>query len=129
MSLNQTLKVMPFILGLSVGISGCTHAPVFSPYEKPAEIAIPDTKPVFDTQNIKARKDDRWYDAKIASKQFGTATGENLRQQAANEQDLSHPRQLGAPNPQAAVGAVQRYQQGAVRALGEVSLEAGGSSD
>lgn len=45
---------------------------------------------------------------------------------AAEPSDLETPRALGDPNPQAAIGAVDRYQRGSVRPFGDVSLEAGG---
>ena len=54
------------------------------------------------------------------------ATARNLAQQAAEPSDLEMPRALGDPNPQAAIGAVDRYQRGSVRPFGDVSLEAGG---
>lgn len=68
----------------------------------------------------------KWYSAQATSSNYGRATSANLAQQAANPSDLTNPRTLDAPNPQAAVGAVERYQRGEVRPLGEVSLEAGG---
>ena len=68
----------------------------------------------------------RWWNAQAVSDNFAHATARNLAQQAAVPSDLETPRALGNPNPQAAIGAVDRYQRGAVRPFGEVSLEAGG---
>lgn len=68
----------------------------------------------------------KWYSAQATSSNYGRATAANLAQQAANPGDLTNPRTLDSPNPQAAVGAVDRYQRGEVRPLGEISLEAGG---
>lgn len=68
-----------------------------------------------------------WYSAQGTSSNYGRATMENLAAQAARPSDLTNPRTLESPNPQAAVGAVDRYQRGEVRPLGEISLEAGGS--
>lgn len=68
----------------------------------------------------------RWWSAQAVSNNYGHATARNLAQQAANPADLKEARTLGEQNPQAAVGAVDRYQRGSVRPLGEVSLEAGG---
>ena len=67
-----------------------------------------------------------WYHTQAVSDNYAHATTRNLQQQAANPQDLSQSRSLEAPNPQAAVGAVDRYQRGAVRPFGNVSMEAGG---
>jgi len=66
-------------------------------------------------------------DPKVSvSDNFAHATARNLAQQAAVPSDLETPRALGDPNPQAAIGAVDRYQRGSVRPFGDVSLEAGG---
>lgn len=67
-----------------------------------------------------------WWSAQAVSNNYGRATARNLEQQAANPADLKEPRTLDTQNPQSAVGAVDRYQRGSVRPLGEVSLEAGG---
>lgn len=67
-----------------------------------------------------------WYSTQAVSDNFGHATARNLAQQAADPRDLEGQQQLDAPNPQAAVGAVERYQRGSVRPFGDVSLEAGG---
>ena len=68
----------------------------------------------------------RWWNAQAVSDNFAHATARNLAQQAAEPSDLETPRALGDPNPQAAIGAVDRYQRGSVRPFGDVSLEAGG---
>lgn len=68
----------------------------------------------------------RWWNAQAVSDNFAHATARNLAQQAAVPSDLETPRVLGDPNPQAAIGAVDRYQRGSVRPFGDVSLEAGG---
>lgn len=69
-----------------------------------------------------------WYESQYADSDFGSSIATGLAQQADNPRDLMQPRQLDAPNPQAAVGAVERYQKGQVRPLAETSLEAGGST-
>lgn len=68
-----------------------------------------------------------WYDTRHTDDDFGSAMAVGLAQQAHNPVDLVRPRELDAPNPQAAVGAVERYQKGMVRPLSDTSLEAGGS--
>lgn len=67
-----------------------------------------------------------WYSTQAVSDNYGHATARNLNQQAANPLDLERPQTIGDPNPQAAVGAVDRYQRGSVRPFGNVSMEAGG---
>lgn len=67
-----------------------------------------------------------WYSTQAVSDNYGHATSRNLAQQAANPNDLDHPQEIGDPNPQAALGAVDRYQRGSVRPFGNVSMEAGG---
>lgn len=59
----------------------------------------------------------RWWNAQAVSDNFAHATARNLAQQAAEPSDLETPRALGDPNPQAAIGAVDRYQRGSVRPL------------
>lgn len=68
----------------------------------------------------------RWFSSSQSSTQFARATQSNLARQAAEPADLTEPRKLGPANAQAQVGAVQRYQQGAVRGFGDVSLDVGG---
>lgn len=68
----------------------------------------------------------RWWNTQAVSNNYGRATARNLAQQAADPADLEKPRTLDPQNPQSAVGAVDRYQRGSVKPLGEVSLEAGG---
>ena len=56
--------------------------------------------------------------------EFSKATSFNLAQQVNNPERLTKPAEIGLPNSQAAVGAVERYQKGDIRDvdndLGEV---------
>ena len=47
--------------------------------------------------------------------EFSKATSFNLAQQVNNPERLTKPAEIGLPNNQAAVGAVERYQKGEVR--------------
>lgn len=47
--------------------------------------------------------------------EFSKATAFNLAQQVNNPERLTKPAEIGQPNSQAAVGAVERYQTGDVR--------------
>ena len=69
---------------------------------------------------------DQWFSSLAVHPSFALATNWNLGAQVIDQRELSQPRRLGGPNPMAAVGAVDRYQKGQVRALPETSLEAGG---
>jgi type IV pilus biogenesis protein CpaD/CtpE len=68
--------------------------------------------------------DDFWLSSASVHPDFGAATNYNLGVQAADPERLFQPAALGRPNPMAAVGAVERYQKGQIRALGDQSLEA-----
>jgi type IV pilus biogenesis protein CpaD/CtpE len=70
---------------------------------------------------------DFWFATGAVHPSFALATNWNLGAQVADQRELSATRALGPPNPMAAVGAVDRYQKGQVRALPEASLEAGGA--
>lgn len=72
--------------------------------------------------------DNYWFSDSAVSKNFAKSTNANMASQAANPNDLVKPEELGAPNPMAASGAVERYQKGEVRKLGKNSAQAGGSS-
>ena len=67
-----------------------------------------------------------WFSSLAVHPSFALATNWNLGAQVIDQRELSQPRRLGGPNPMAAVGAVDRYQKGQVRALPETSLVAGG---
>ncbi len=111
---KKSLKFLP-LLGAMALLSGCgvvTHQTVHQPLTADAE----------DTMNPSYR----WYQTAAFTPENGSAVETAIRQQVADKADLTKARELGAPNPQAAVGAVQRYQQGAVRGFGDRSLEAGG---
>ncbi|MDR2444262.1 MAG: hypothetical protein LBE31_12190 [Deltaproteobacteria bacterium] len=69
-----------------------------------------------------------WLSTKSVSRDFGLATNVSLGQEITDRTELATPKTLGKSNPMASVGAVERYQKGQVRALPEISLEAGGES-
>ncbi|MDR1608096.1 MAG: hypothetical protein LBT38_06780 [Deltaproteobacteria bacterium] len=70
--------------------------------------------------------DDYWFSTRISHPNYAQATNNNLGAQIVDQKDLTEPRKVGNPNPMAAVGAVERYQKGEVRALSETEIEAGG---
>jgi hypothetical protein len=70
--------------------------------------------------------DDWWFSSKIVHPSFGVSTNANIAAHLVNQAELEKPRALGKVNPMAAVGAVDRYQQGQVRALPEVDVSVGG---
>ena len=82
---------------------------------------------VFVINDVK-QEDNNWYTSRAVNQNYALSTNYNLNSQAADPKDLIKPKELGAPNPQAVVGAVDRYQTGSVRGFNEVSLDAGGSS-
>lgn len=114
---KNLLKTLPLMIGAVALLAGCNTTSVETAQEG---------EQVAETTD---RPDYRWYNSEANRSTFGVAMAKNLAQQAADPKDLVEPRELGAPNPQAAVGAVLRYQQGAVRAYGDVSLEAGGGKN
>jgi hypothetical protein len=69
--------------------------------------------------------DDSWFTGAAVHPDFGQATNHNLAVQMVDKERLDRPLRLGRVNPMAAVGAVERYQKGEVRALGDQNLEAG----
>ncbi|MDR1658288.1 MAG: CpaD family pilus assembly lipoprotein [Deltaproteobacteria bacterium] len=69
--------------------------------------------------------DDFWLTRKSVHPYFARATNANIAAQVVDKIDLFTPRSLGTPNPMSAVGAVQRYQKGEVREIGEQSLQPG----
>jgi type IV pilus biogenesis protein CpaD/CtpE len=72
--------------------------------------------------------DNIWLSAKIVHPSFAVSTNNNVGSQLVNPAEQASPRSLGPVNPMAAVGAVDRYQKGQVRALPEVSVDVGGGS-
>jgi hypothetical protein len=72
--------------------------------------------------------DNMWFSAKLIHPSFAVATNSNLGLQIVRQDEITKPRSLGQPNPMAAVGAVERYQKGQVRALSEIDVSVGGSS-
>jgi hypothetical protein len=72
--------------------------------------------------------DNMWLSAKLVHPSFAIATNNNLGLQIVRQDEITKPRPLGQPNPMAAVGAVDRYQKGQVRALPEMEITVGGGS-
>lgn len=70
---------------------------------------------------------DHWYTTSAVSHDYARSMEANMELQAVNPEDLTRPAALGAPNPMAATGPIERYQKGEVRELGEVSMDAGDS--
>jgi hypothetical protein len=71
---------------------------------------------------------DYWFNTKVLSPFFALATNSNLGAQIVRQDEITKPRKLGPVNPMAAVGAVDRYQKGQVRALPDVEVSVGGGS-
>jgi hypothetical protein len=69
--------------------------------------------------------DNFWLTRNAVHPDFAKATNANLAVQAVRPGDLKGRRGIGAPNPMAAVGAVETYQKGEIKALPENSLSAG----
>jgi type IV pilus biogenesis protein CpaD/CtpE len=78
---------------------------------------------------VRGPLDDYWFSQAAVHPDFGAATNINLGLQVVKPEQLAAPASLGPPNPMATVGAVERYQKGEVRALGEQALEAGQSGE
>jgi hypothetical protein len=72
--------------------------------------------------------DNLWLSGRLVHPSFAIATNNNLGLQIVRQDEIIKPRPLGAPNPMAAVGAVDRYQKGQVRALADIDTTVGGSS-
>ena len=68
-----------------------------------------------------------WFSRDPVSPVYGAAMELNLAKQLARTRDLDKPHATGDPNPLAAVGAVERYQKGESRGLGDQSVEVGTS--
>jgi hypothetical protein len=78
-------------------------------------------------QDLAARGpvDDFWLTRRSVHPDFARATNHNIGAQVSDPGEMNAKTAIGDPNPMSAVGAVERYQKGEVRALQEQTMEAG----
>ncbi|MDR2366732.1 MAG: hypothetical protein LBF58_01260 [Deltaproteobacteria bacterium] len=118
----SNVMVLALVCLAAMALSGCltqTSSPLQNQYGPAAAYTRASQEPLADF----------WFDTRVVHPAFGMATNWNLGAQVVDQRELGNSRALGRPNPMAAVGAVDRYQKGQVRALPETSLEAGGNSE
>jgi hypothetical protein len=118
-SLANNILIMT-IFTISSLLVGCSHQSSHLQNQYGPRAAVTQAKDDF--------FDDMWFSSKTVHHSFAASTNNNLGSQLVNETELAKPRALGPVNPMAAVGAVERYQKGQVRALSEVSVEVGGGN-
>jgi hypothetical protein len=118
--LTVLLSLLLFFI-LSLGLGGClTHETRLLQNQFGPQAA--------DTRAQPSLIDGYWFSTKAVSPNFGLSMNVSLGNQLANREDLVKPKKLGKPNPMSTVGAVERYQKDQVKALSDISLEAGGQS-
>lgn len=70
---------------------------------------------VFNEANSMAPALDKyWFSMAAVSEDYGRSVNNNLAASVVHKEELSRPGILGSPNPQGAVGPVERYQSGQI---------------